>query len=143
MRQLGTLPTENSARRFAAWLIAQRIEAHAEQEETGWVVWVRDEDQLTKAREAYAHFRDHPDDAKYQGAEKSAEALLREDEARRRQAQGNVVEMRGRWGSGGMPGAGGVRRRAPVVMLLMGITVRVALLLGPRYLAGTLMSRKG
>lgn len=131
MRQVGTLPTENSARRFAAWLIAQRIEAHAEQEDASWVVWVRDEDQLTKAREAFAHFRDHPDDAKYQGAEKTAEARLREEEARRRKSQGNVVEMRGRWGSGGMPGAGGVRRRAPVVMLLIGVSVLVALLTWP------------
>lgn len=130
MRQVGTLPTENLARRFAAWLIAQRIEAHAEQEDASWVVWVRDEDQLTKAREAFTHFRDHPDDAKYQGAEKSAEARLREDEARRRQAQGNVVEMRGRWGSG-MPGAGGVRRRAPLVTMLIVISVVVALLTWP------------
>lgn len=127
MRQLGTLPTETSARRLAAWLVSQRIVAHAEQEQAGWVVWVRDEDQLPQAREAFNHFRDHPDDPKYQGAEKNAEALLREDEARRRQSQGNVVEMRGRWGSG-MPGAGGVRRRAPLVMLLIGISALVAVL---------------
>jgi GlpG protein len=127
MRQVGTLPTENSARRFAAWLVSQRIVAHAEQEQAVWVVWVRDEDQLPAAREAFSHFRDHPDDAKYQGAEKNAEALLREDEARQRQARGNVVEMRGRWGSG-MPGAGGVRRRAPLVMMLIGASALAAVL---------------
>ena len=48
MRQVGTLPSETQARRFAVWLVAQRIEAHAEQEQSGWVVWVRDEDQLAK-----------------------------------------------------------------------------------------------
>jgi len=128
MRQVGTLPSETQARRFAVWLVAQRIEAHAEQEQSGWVVWVRDEDQLAKAREAFAHFRESPDDAKYQGAEKTAETLAREEETRRRQAQGNVVEMRGRWGSAAMPGA---RRRAPVVMALIGISAVVAMLTWP------------
>ncbi len=125
MRQVGTLPTEIAARRFAAWLVAQRIEAHAEQEGPGFVVWVRDEDKMPQAREAFTHFRDHSDDPKYQKAEKSAETLLKEEETRRRQAQGNVVEMRGRWGSAGMPGA---PRRAPVVKLLIGISALVAML---------------
>jgi GlpG protein len=125
MRQVGTLPTEIAARRFAAWLVAQRIEAHAEQEGSGFVVWVRDEDKLPQARDAFTHFRDHSDDPKYQKAEKSAEALLKEEEARRRQAQGNVVEMRGRWVSAGMPGA---QRRAPVVKLLIGLSALVAML---------------
>jgi len=125
MRQVGTLDSEAAARKFAAWLLAQRIEAHAEQEPSGWVVWVRDEDQLGKAREHFVHFRENTDDPKYQGAEKTAEAVLREDAARRQQAVGNVVEMRGRWGTGGMPG---MRRKAPVVMLLIGISAVVAML---------------
>jgi GlpG protein len=125
MRQVGSLESEAAARKFAAWLLAQRIEAHAEQEPPGWVVWVRDEDQLTKARDEFAHFREHPDDAKYQGAEKSAEAVQREDALRRQQAAGNVVEMRGRWGTPGMPGT---RRKAPVAMMLIGVSVVVALL---------------
>jgi GlpG protein len=125
MRQVGTLAQEASARRFAAWLLSQRIEAHAELEPPGWVIWVRDEDQLAKAREEFAYFQDHPEDAKYRGAEKSADAVLREEAARRQQAQGNVVEMRGRWGSAGTPG---IRRKAPVVMMLIGISGVVALL---------------
>jgi GlpG protein len=125
MRQVGTLTSETSARRFAAWLLAQRIEAHAEQEQSSWVVWVRDEDQLSKSREEFAHFCDHPDDAKYLGAEKSAEAVIRENEVRRRQAKGNVVEMRGRWGTSAMPG---VNRKTPVVMMLIGVSAVVALL---------------
>lgn len=125
MRQVGSLESEASARRFAAWLLAQRIEAHAEQESSGWVVWVREEDQLAKAREELTHFREHPADAKYQGAEKSAEAVQRENAARRQQAQGKVIEMRGRWGAPGMPGT---RRNAPISMLLIGISAVVALL---------------
>ena len=127
MRQVGSLNTEREARQFAAWLVAQRVEAHAEQEPSGWVVWVREEDKLRKAREAPVHFREHPDDAKYQGAEQSAQAAARDEEARRKQAQGNVVEMRGRWGTP-VPGISGAPRRAPLVKLLIGISAAVALL---------------
>jgi len=126
MRQVGTLPTEPEARRFAAWLVSQRIEAHAEQEQSGWVVWVRDEDQLPAAREALAHFREHPNDPKYQDAQRSAEAVQREEESRRKQAQGNVVEMRGRWGTA--VGMAGVRKKAPLTKLLIGVCVLMALL---------------
>src|SRR5687767_7383164 len=104
MRQVGTLPDEREANRFAAWLLTQRIDAHAELEGEQWVIWVREEDRLREAREALAHYREHPRDAKYQNAEKSAETLLREEEARRRESQKNVVEMRGRWGTPGMLG---------------------------------------
>jgi GlpG protein len=124
MRQAGTLSTEPEARRFAAWLVAQRIEAHAEAENGTWVIWVRDEDQLARAREALAHFREHPADSRYAGAEQSAEALQRDAEAKRRQAQGNVVEMRGRWGTpGGMPG---MSRRSPLVLALIGLSALAA-----------------
>jgi rhomboid protease GlpG len=126
MRQVGTLPSEPEARRFAAWLVSQRIEAHAEQEASGWVVWVRDEDQLPAARDALVHFREHSSDPKYSDAQRTAEAVLREEEARRRQAQSNVVEMRGRWGAA--VGMSGVRKKAPLTKLLIGACVVVALL---------------
>jgi GlpG protein len=126
MRQVGTLANQQDAQRFAAWLVTQRIEAHAEQESSGWVVWVRDEDQLPKAREALAHFREHLADPRYQDAERGAEAARRDEELKRRQAQANVVEMRGRWAGG--PGMPGRARRAPVVMILIGLSALSALL---------------
>jgi GlpG protein len=126
MRQVGTLPSEPEARRFAAWLVSQRIEAHAEQESTGWVVWVRDEDQLPAARDGLTQFREHPNDPKYQDAQRTAETVMRDEEARRRQAQSNVVEMRGRWGSA--VGMSGVRRRAPLTTLLLVACILIALL---------------
>jgi GlpG protein len=126
MRQVGTLSSQSEAQRFAAWLVTQQIAAHAEQENGGWVVWVRDEDRLPQAREALAHFREHPGDAKYQDAERTAEAARREEEAKRRQAQGNVVQMRGRWGN--TPGMPGQPRRSPVVMVLIGLSALAALM---------------
>src|SRR5437762_8803768 len=98
MRQVGTVANEVEAQRFAAWLVAQRIEAHAEQENGAWVIWVRDEDQLPKARQDLAQFQKNPADTRFQDAERTAQEVAREAEAKRRQAQKNVVEMRGRWG---------------------------------------------
>ena len=46
MRQIGTLPNENNASRFAAYLITQGIAAHSEQDGEEWAVWVRDEDDM-------------------------------------------------------------------------------------------------
>jgi GlpG protein len=124
MRQAGLLPEERDAHRFAAWLVTQRIEAHAEQEQQGWAVWIREEDQLAKAREALEHFRANPRDARYQNAERSAEQIQREAEEQRKRAKGNVVEMRGRWTAG----PGGVPRRCPLVLALIGVSILVTLL---------------
>jgi GlpG protein len=127
MRQAGTISDEREAVRFAAWLVTQRIDAHAEQDGGQWVIWVRDEDRLGQAKEALAHFHKHPQDARYQNAERSAEALRRDDEARRLESQRNVVEMRGRWGAPGTLG-GGVPRRCPLVLMIAAASILVAIL---------------
>lgn len=120
MRQAGIIQDERDAHRFAAWLVTQRVEAHAEQEGAGWAIWVRDEDQLAKAREALAHFQAHPQDGRYRNAERSAEQLQREEDEQRRKARGNVVMMSGRWSSG--PGST-TARRCPLVLILIGLSV--------------------
>ncbi len=123
MRQLGTITDERQAERFAAWLMAQRIDAHAEEAAgAGWAIWVRDEDHLPQAREALAHFRAHPEDPRYANAERQAAELVRQEEAKRRDAQKNVVQMRSRWGNPG--GAlGGGPRRCPIILLLIGLSI--------------------
>jgi GlpG protein len=126
MRQVGTLTNERDAHRFAAWLTTQQIEAHAEQERDAWAIWVRDEDQLTQAREALAHFQANPQDPKYHDAERTAAAVLKNEELKRKQAQKNVVEMRGRWG-GASPMGGGVSRRCPLILAIIGVTILVAI----------------
>jgi GlpG protein len=122
MRQAGTIKDERDAQRFAAWLVTQRIEAHAEPEGGAWAVWVRDEDQLPKAREALAKFQVNPQDAKYRDAERTAQQVLREEEEQRQRARGNVVEMRGQWSTGRA-----IARRCPLVMVLIAASVLVTL----------------
>lgn len=127
MRQLGTLPTESDARRLSAWLVTERIDAHAEEEGAAWAVWVRDEDHLDEARAAFAHFQANPDDPRYDGVERKAEQVLREEHEQRKKQQGNIVQMRGKWSSG-PAGAVGAPRRSPLVLALIGISVLVAVL---------------
>ncbi|HZL91568.1 MAG TPA: rhomboid family intramembrane serine protease [Pirellulaceae bacterium] len=121
MRQLAIFESHEQARRLAAYLVTQRIAAHAEQENGGYGVWVRDEDQMPSAREALAHFRENPDDPRYDGVESTAIALKRKQEAERDARQKNVVEMRGRWGSGA-----GIRRKCPLTIGLIAISIFVA-----------------
>lgn len=122
MRQLAVFESQEHALRLAAYLVTQRITANAEQDSGGYGVWVRDEDQMAKARAALVHFREHPDDPRYDGVESTASQLRRQQEAEREARQKNVVEMRGRWGSGA-----GIRRKAPLTIGLIVVSVLVSL----------------
>ena len=102
---------------------AVRFAAHAEVDKAGHIVWVKDEDQIAKAKEILAQFRLSPDDPRYQGVESSAESIRREEERRRREKAANVVEMRGRWGSGAA-----FRRRCPAVIAMIAASVLIAIL---------------
>lgn len=126
MRQVGTLDSEKQAQRFAAWLVTQDIEAHAEDAGERWAVWVREEDQLTAAKTAFEDFSANPEQAKYQGAERTAQTLLRQSQSKRKESQSNVVEMRRRWGNpGGVGGAG--PRRSPFTLLLIVASILTAI----------------
>jgi GlpG protein len=123
MRQVGSLPEQRDAERFAAYLVTQGIDAHAELDTEQWAIWVRDEDRLASAREAFSEFQLDPQHQRYRGVERDAEAIRREDLQRRSSAQRNVVEMRSRWHQ---PGA----RRAPFTMTLIALSVAVTLVSG-------------
>jgi GlpG protein len=121
MRQVGTIPNENNASRFAAYLVTQGIAAHSEQDGDEWAIWVRDEDDMDKARDCFDTFRRDPDDSRYKGVEQQAESIRMEDYRRRVEATKNVVEMRGRWKR---PGATG---RGALTMTLVALSVVVSL----------------
>jgi GlpG protein len=121
MRLIGTLDKEPEAHRFTAHLVTEGIQAHAEFDSDSWAIWVRDENRIHEAKDALDDFRRDPDASVYQGAERAAEALLREETRRNEQAQRNVVTMRGKWKSGG---AG---RKKPLILTLIVISVVVAM----------------
>ena len=126
MRQIGTFETAEAAQRFTAYLLTQNIAASAEAEGTAWAIWVRNEDQLSQAKEAFDHFREAPNDARYSGVEAKAAQIQRADEQRRKQARKNVVEMRGQWKDAGAGGS--AFKQAPLTCVLIGLSLFVAFL---------------
>ncbi|MCA9120873.1 MAG: rhomboid family intramembrane serine protease [Planctomycetaceae bacterium] len=121
MRQIGTLEKQSSADRLAAYLVTQGISAHAEADGAEWAIWVRDENRLEEARDAFRDFKHNPDDSRYKDVERTASQLQREEAAQREAARKHLVEMRGKWGKGG------VAKRAPLVFVLVGACVMVSL----------------
>lgn len=61
MRLIGTLPQENQAQRFCAYLSQQGIESFCESGQ----VWVADEDRLSEATEELRQFSLNPADSRY------------------------------------------------------------------------------
>ena len=127
MRQVGAIPNESDAQRFAAHLVAVGVDAHAEHERDTWAIWVRDENQLDEAKVELAQFLENPAHARYQDAERAAGERRRREESERAKAKGNVVEMRGRWGRG----AGA--RRAPLTVALILLSVSVSIVSGTAF----------
>jgi len=115
MRQIGTLQTQTQAERFTAFLVTQGIVAVAEPETNWWTVWVRDEDHVARGREALEEFRRNPDDPRYHGVLREANAVLQAEAKRREQARKNVIPVGG--GRGGQSGLRGTPLTAVVIAL--------------------------
>jgi GlpG protein len=120
MRQIGTLADPSEAQRFTAYLVTQGISAMAEPENGAWVIWVHDENELGRAREALTEFQAAPGHQRYRDAGLLAERLQREQQKRRELAQKNVVTMRDNWSQT-------ARRRCPLVWVLIGLSTLVSL----------------
>lgn len=123
MRQLTTLQDEAAARRFAAWLLVQKIEARADAEGDGWAIWVIDEDQLAAAKQQLVEFQADPNNSRYRGAPQQAATIERAEQQKRERAQKNTIEMSGRWGTGAP-----TTRSMPVVLTMIVISVLVFVL---------------
>lgn len=120
MRQIGTLLKEKEANRLAAFLVTQGIAAHAELDEDAWLIWVRDENHLDQAREILEQFRFDPNDRRYDGAERAAEAIQRKQLERTIEAQKNLVDVKNRWQQPTV-------RDAPLVMTMIILSVVVTM----------------
>src|SRR5262245_61065755 len=76
MRLIGHVGSETGARRFADHLLVDGIESKLEfEKESGWAVWVSDEDKLERASGLLNSFLKNPDDPKYAASAKSAAEL--------------------------------------------------------------------
>ncbi len=117
MRQIGSLDKATDAQRFSAYLVTQGVAAHAEEDAGRWAIWVRDENDVDQAKTAFEDFRRYPESKTYQGVERAADSIRREEARQRELATQNVITMRGRWGKQGMA------RKAPLVFVLIGLSV--------------------
>lgn len=81
MRRIGILNDEADARRFSDFLVSQSIDATMDHDESEgvWNIWVRDEQQIEKARQQFAEFQQNPQAAQYQEAERAA-AKIRDEQ---------------------------------------------------------------
>jgi GlpG protein len=118
MRQIGTLSTKEEASRFADYLLTQGVEVKAEPEPPGWVIWVRDENHLERAREELNQFERNPADERYQAAVREALGLRRQEETRREQTRRNAHEMGRRWNRP-------LLQRRPLTVMLIALSLFV------------------
>jgi len=78
MRQIGFLHGEPRARAFSDFLVANGVSNEIEHESDGtWSVWVRNEDQISTARNSLARFRDDPDAPEFREAATEAARVRR------------------------------------------------------------------
>ena len=119
MRHIGTLPSENAARRFTAFLLTQDITASSEQDAEEWIIWVHDENNVARGREALENFRQDPNGEIYLQAETAAEQIVRKRLETEKQNQKNVRDLRGQWNR--QPGS----QHRPLTLSVVVLTVLV------------------
>jgi GlpG protein len=120
MRQLGTVPDQRIAQRFADFLLTKGIPLSVDPAPGGWALWVRNEDHLDEARREFADFTADPEAPIYRDAARPAEQLRTEEQRRTADAKKNVINVGRRWGPA--RGASGAR----VTALLLGGSIAVA-----------------
>jgi GlpG protein len=123
MRQVGTLGSEQHARRFEDYLLTKGIHSRIEREDGQWVVWIHEEDQVPTARDEFARFREQPDDAAYTAVSHRAATLRKADERKTKEVRRKVVDVRDRWNRP-------FGSRCPVTSLLLLGSAIVAFLTG-------------
>jgi GlpG protein len=123
MRQIGTVSDQAAAERFTAFLITQGLAAQAEQEGELWAIWIRNEDQVATAKEAFRQFAEQPDDPRYAQVIHEAQRLLQQEADRREQARRNLVEVGLRWRRPSF-------RRTPLTNVVLGLCIVVFVLSG-------------
>ena len=123
MRQIGSISDPAQAQVFVDYLMILGIPAQAESDEAGWVIWVRDENDVETARSNLAEFETNPDDLLYADVGREAKKLRDAELSRRRKAAKRTVDMRNQWSRP-------MSRRAPMVMTLIGLSILLGLLSG-------------
>jgi GlpG protein len=97
MRLLGTVQGQSKAQSFSAYLLTQKIEANVDQAlgtPDSWEIWIRDEDALAKAKSEFERFQQDPNNAIYADAVRQANEILRDKQAKQKEAVRNIHTSR-------------------------------------------------
>lgn len=101
MRMIGQIAEAQLAERFQNVLIAQGKRCRLDPGAGGIEVWIFDDDDVPAAKAELTQFLENPDAEAYRGARTRADAVLREEAARLKQARKQHVSMSQRWSQSG------------------------------------------
>ena len=97
MRQIGRLTDSEQAQRFGDYLTVAGIPAQIEADESDWLIWIRDEEDLPDARDAFQQFQADPQHERFRDVTTSAAAMRRQAEKKTRAANKRAVNVRQEW----------------------------------------------
>lgn len=121
MRHIGTLPTEDQARRFADYAFTQDIRTKVEPDNGEWAVWVFDEDRVNQAKTELEKFRNDPDSEEYANAKREADDLRDKEIQEYQKAKKKVVRASESWNQSYL-------QRCPVTVTLIALSVATVLM---------------
>ena len=128
MRRIGTLTDDSLAERFVDYLVTLSIDAFSDPGDSGCDVWIRDEVNVDRAREALARFQEAPDAAEFDVGEKASrlrkERVAERTKKLRDRQSASQRGVRRSSGPSWMGGAG-VNPRIPVTIGIIAIAVVV------------------
>lgn len=121
MRRIGTLNTEQEARRFADYLFSLDIRTRVDAGGDHWDVWGLDEDRVPQARNEFEEFKAEPEAEKYVAATRAAQQKREEELRTVIAAQKRQVNLRDRWNRP-------LFRQLPVTIALIAGSIAVTLM---------------
>lgn len=120
MRQLTSIKDQQQARYFASYLAVQGIQASAEEEGGEWLIWYHDDDDREQAKELLAEYRENPEDAKYEAAERKVRSVFLEAHRLQQEMQRDQKRLKKRW-------SGSWWHSYPATYIMIGICVVVSI----------------
>jgi GlpG protein len=121
LRQIGTLPKNLDPQVLGDHLLSQGMKTRFDERPDGWLVWIYDENQVSRAQGELMSYLDHPDDPRFVAAGEAAQAVRRKEQQLDREYRKNFRFVTDQWS--------GLRvRRRPLTMALVVISLLVFLL---------------
>src|SRR3954466_12412332 len=133
MRLLASLADEVLATRLGDYLLTIGIDNSVEQGNSGWSIWVTDDDKVEPARRELEQFQSNPNDPRYASAPKVAAKVRSEQDRKAKRLEKNYVDVRTQWARA----AGGL---SAVTMAIIAMSCLVQLIV---FLGGDRVSING